>query len=185
MTLDRLTIHSERIFLNALAGLALAVIIAASPAFAASGDDVVAAPPAGEDGSAAGTQNPAPGTWQHQYVTARKLIDTKDYQSAIIALTAIERPNNVEILNLLGFTHRKLGRMQAAQKYYEAALAIDPDHVGVLEYYGEWHISEGDLEQAREHLARIRAVCGSNCREYKLLAERLADPDTESDDSWE
>ena len=165
-----------------LPGVALLLVLATSGAYSASGDDVVARPPADQTNSA--TPELVPGTWQHQYWTARKLIDAKEYQAAINALTAIERPDNVEILNLLGFTNRKLGRMEQAQGYYEAALAIDPKHLGVLEYYGEWFVSSGDMDRARAHLAKIGTICGTDCREYKLLEQRIAHPDKEPEETW-
>ena len=74
-----------------------------------------------------------------EYVDAEQLIIAKDYDGAIPLLNATLkiRPDHANAWNLLGFTHRKLGKFDKAEKYYEAALTVNPQHTGALNYMGQ------------------------------------------------
>ena len=110
-----------------------------------------------------------------QYVVAVRLINERRYREAIDDLQkaqGIVGPHP-DILNYLGYSHRKLGLMEAAQEYYQAALAIDPDHKGANEYLGELYIEIGDLGRARKQLARLDAICVFGCPEREDLARLI------------
>lgn len=126
----------------------------------------------------------APGSWQAQYSLAVQMIEVNQYDDAFIILSSLDQPDNADVLNYMGFTSRKLGRMEDARHYYEAALAIDPKHVGVLEYYGEWHVQMGNFDTARLHLAKIASLCGVNCKEYRALANEIAVPGSSASQEW-
>ena len=49
--------------------------------------------------------------------------------------------NNPDILNYLGFTLRKTGKLEEAEKYYLAGLKIKPNHNGINEYLGELYVN--------------------------------------------
>ena len=76
--------------------------------------------------------------------------------------------NNPDILNYLGFTLRKTGKLQDAEKYYLAGLKIKPDHNGINEYLGELYVKTGRIELAKERLAILK---NCNCEEYGELKE--------------
>ena len=76
--------------------------------------------------------------------------------------------NNPDILNYLGFTLRKTGKLEEAEKYYLAGLKIKPDHNGINEYLGELYVNTGRLELAKERLAVLK---NCNCEEYSELKE--------------
>ncbi len=76
--------------------------------------------------------------------------------------------NNPDILNYLGFTLRKTGKLQDAEKYYLAGLKIKPDHNGINEYLGELYVKTGRMELAKERLAILK---NCNCEEYDELKE--------------
>ena len=56
-----------------------------------------------------------------------------------------------------------------AEAFYHQALAIDPNHRGATEYYGELKVLEGDVAGARALLARLDSVCTFGCAEAEEL----------------
>ncbi|MBB5520039.1 tetratricopeptide repeat protein [Amphiplicatus metriothermophilus] len=111
-----------------------------------------------------------------RYRDAVRLINEAEYEAAIAdlyAAQAIVGPHP-DILNYLGFAHRKLARFDEARRYYAQALAIDPDHLGANEYLGELYLELGDTQKARAQLARLDALCPFGCAEREDLA-RLID----------
>ena len=65
---------------------------------------------------------------------------------------------------------------EAAERYYNEALRIDPKHRGALEYSGELYLMMGDLPKAEERLTRLDKVCVLSCAEYRDLKKAIADP---------
>ena len=80
---------------------------------------------------------------------------------------------SADVYNLLGVTYRKLKDYETSKKHYDRALQIDPNHLPTLEYQGEWFIETGNMEKARENLARLKQLCGEY-HEHKDLAEAIA-----------
>jgi len=75
---------------------------------------------------------------------------------------------NPDILNYLGFTLRKAGKYEQAEKYYLQGLEIKPDHNGINEYLGELYVQTKRMDLAKERLAVLKDC---NCEEYKELKE--------------
>jgi len=75
---------------------------------------------------------------------------------------------NPDILNYLGFTLRKAGKYEQAEKYYLQGLVIKPDHNGINEYLGELYVQTKRMDLAKERLAVLKDC---NCEEYKELEE--------------
>jgi len=75
---------------------------------------------------------------------------------------------NPDILNYLGFTLRKAGKYDQAEKYYLQGLEIKPDHNGINEYLGELYVQTQRMDLAKERLAVLK---NCNCEEYKELEE--------------
>ena len=91
----------------------------------------------------------------------------------VIALKKLQQAyktdrNNPDILNYLGFTLRKTGKLKEAEKFYLAGLKIKPDHNGINEYLGELYVNTGRMELAKERLAVLE---NCNCEEYSELKE--------------
>ena len=86
----------------------------------------------GDFGSVSARENP-------DYLAAVSQIDKKNYAEAVHLLHKVleTEPKNADALNYLGFTHRQMGKFDAAVGYYQQALALDPDHLGANEYLGE------------------------------------------------
>jgi tetratricopeptide (TPR) repeat protein len=110
-----------------------------------------------------------------RYRVAYDLIYGKhDYASAITALHALGHDEHPDVANLVGFASRKLGDYDAAKVWYEKALAADPNHTRTWQYYGLWHLEQGNRLKAEDHLEKIAAICGTTCEDYKSLKLALA-----------
>jgi Tetratricopeptide repeat len=92
-----------------------------------------------------------------------------DYAGGIDKLKALGRDDHPDVANLIGFSSRKLGRYDDAKLWYERALAADPRHARTWSYYGMWHAEQGNLLKARDFLATVEGLCGTQCREYTEL----------------
>ena len=75
---------------------------------------------------------------------------------------------NPDILNYLGFTLRKAGKFEEAEKFYLIGLEIKPDQKGINEYLGELYVKTGRMELAKE---RLEILKNCNCEEYGELKE--------------
>jgi len=107
-------------------------------------------------------------------VPARALIEEDDYHGAIAQLNALNRPDDANVLNMLGFSHRKLGLIDAGIAYYLRALENNPRHKGVHEYLGEAYLQKDDIGKARVLLRKLGLICGTSCNEYSELASAIA-----------
>ncbi len=73
---------------------------------------------------------------------------------------------NPDILNYMGFTTRKVGNFQQAEKFYLEGLKIKPNHNGINEYLGELYVQTNQIDKANERLAVLK---NCNCDEYNEL----------------
>jgi len=107
----------------------------------------------------------------------RALIKAQDYSQAIIELTALVKlgAEHADIFNLLAFSQRKSGDLNNAAINYRKALALEPDHLGALEYQGELFVMLKDMPAARANLARLVALCPSGCEEREDLEKAIAE----------
>jgi tetratricopeptide (TPR) repeat protein len=104
------------------------------------------------------------------YRAARALALEGKYQQAIAAFHALGHDDSAEVANYIGYASRKLGNYEAAKIWYEKALAADPNHVRTWQYYGMWHVEQGNLLKAGDFLEKIRSICGGTaCKEYADL----------------
>jgi tetratricopeptide (TPR) repeat protein len=134
--------------------------------------------PEGVVSGAAATQSLFPASriaGASRYVDAVRLINEKRYEEAIGALLIAQSSvgPHPDILNYLGYSHRKLGRMEEARAWYSQALAINPDHLGANEYLGELYAEIGDLDGARRQLAKLDRLCAFGCAEREDLARLI------------
>ena len=73
---------------------------------------------------------------------------------------------NPDILNYLGYTSRKVGNFEQAEKFYLKGLSIKPDHNGINEYLGELYVQTNQINKAKE---RLEVLKNCNCDEFKEL----------------
>ena len=108
------------------------------------------------------------------YHAAYALIyDHGDYVGGIAALRALGYDDNADVATLLGYASRKLGRYDDAKSWYERALAADPIHAVTWSYYGMWQVEQGNLLKAKDDLEKVRLICGTDCRPYKMLKDTI------------
>lgn len=110
------------------------------------------------------------------YAAGKKAIEAKDWNEAVARLSkaAGRDPKNADIQNWLGYANRNLGKYDAAFKYYERAIALDPRHRGAHEYIGETYLKVGKVAEAEKHLAALRDICPAGCEELTDLQQAIA-----------
>ena len=74
--------------------------------------------------------------------------------------------SNPDILNYMGYTSRKIGNFDQAEKFYLTGLSIDPKHNGINEYLGELYVQTNRIDKATE---RLEVLKDCNCDEFKEL----------------
>ena len=92
----------------------------------------------------------------------------KLYSQAFTKLEKAHKKNkkDPDILNYMGFTSRKVGNFEVAEKFYLQGLSIKPNHNGINEYLGELYVQTNRIDKANERLAILK---NCNCNEYKEL----------------
>jgi tetratricopeptide (TPR) repeat protein len=123
---------------------------------------------------AAGTETSTPEV--AGYDEAKAAVDSGNFAAALPMLEALVKTDaqNADAWNLIGFTYRKLGQMEDSDSAYLKVLAINPDHLGALEYQGELFLTLGRIDEAKANLARLQSLCG-NCEQYEDLEKALKD----------
>ena len=110
---------------------------------------------------------------QELYATGYKLAKAGDYEQAIAVLSSVQNHDNPDVLNMLGYSNRKAGRIELGISYYAEALALKPDFVLAREYLGEGYVAAGKVDLAKVQLAEIQKICGINCAEFKDLSKAI------------
>lgn len=102
--------------------------------------------------------------------SARAHIAAKRWPAAIDELKRVNATGDADWNNLMGYALRKSATpdLAGAERHYNEALRLKPDHRGALEYSGELYLMKGDLPKAEERLATLAKVCG-NCEEHQDL----------------
>ena len=108
--------------------------------------------------------------WHHAYAL---VYDKGDYEAGIAALRALGYDDNADVATLLGYASRKLGRYDDAKLWYERALAADPNHAVTWSYYGMWQAEQGNVLKAKDDLEKVRLICGTDCKAYKMLQDAI------------
>jgi tetratricopeptide (TPR) repeat protein len=96
------------------------------------------------------------------------------YEWALDVLTSITNQDDPKVLNYIGYSHRKAGRIETGVEFYRKALAINPDFVLAREYLGEGYVAAGRIDLAQVELAEIGKRCGVTCEEYKALSDVIS-----------
>jgi|RhiMetStandDraft_4_1073278.scaffolds.fasta_scaffold53125_2 tetratricopeptide (TPR) repeat protein len=102
---------------------------------------------------------------------AYTLAQAERFDEALEVLDMVRNPNTPKALNYRGYITRKLGRTEEGIGYYLKSVALDPQYAQVREYLGEAYVVQGKLDLAREQLQVIQTLCGTECEEYRDLAE--------------
>ncbi len=81
-----------------------------------------------------------------------------------------ENPNNIEIINFLGFTYNMVGDFIMTEIYYTEGLSIDPNNITINKRLGELYFKTKRIELAKE---RLKALSSCNCKEYVSLKSTI------------
>jgi predicted Zn-dependent protease len=97
-----------------------------------------------------------------------------DYAAALATLRSAPAATDPRIETMIGFSLRKLGRVDEAMVYYQRVLAAHPERTTTRQYLGEAFLQIGEPDKAKEQLTEIGKRCGVACEDYQLLAEEIA-----------
>ncbi len=106
---------------------------------------------------------------------ARAQIAAKKWPAAVAELRRVNDAGSAEWNNLMGYSLRKSATPDyaAAEKYYDEALRIEPQHRGALEYSGQLYLITGNLPKAEARLAALDKACRLPCEEYTDLKKSI------------
>jgi len=105
---------------------------------------------------------------------ARELAHAGRYDDAGRVLDAVADQGAGAVLTYRGFLARKRGDWAAADTWYGAALAADPDDLLARSYMALGMLERGDHSGARAELSQIRARGGRNTWAEAALAMALS-----------
>ena len=98
--------------------------------------------------------------------------------AAIDELRRLNLERDADWNNLMGYALRKQATpdLDGAQRFYDAALRLNPNHLGALEYVGELALTRKDLPAAEAYLARLQRACGiaNPCTPLDTLKKAVA-----------
>jgi tetratricopeptide (TPR) repeat protein len=116
-------------------------------------------------------------TAKADYAAGKQAVNAARYDAAIALMSKVidADSKNADAYNYLGFSFRKTGRLDRAAAAYKAALSLNPDHKGALEYQGELYLKQGNVKGARINIAHLNSLCRSGCKELSELKRALAD----------
>jgi tetratricopeptide (TPR) repeat protein len=97
-----------------------------------------------------------------------------EYAAALATLRSAPDAADPRIETMIGFSLRKLGRVEEGMVYYQRVLAAHPERTTTRQYLGEAFLQIGDPDKAKEQLAEIGKRCGVACEDYQLLADEIA-----------
>ena len=102
-------------------------------------------------------------------------IEAEDFSMAIKQLESLQntRNNDADVLNLLGYSHRKLNDFTLAEEYYTRALSIEPEHKGANEYMGQLYLQTDRLDKAEERLKVLKKASFFPNKQYRKLKKAI------------
>jgi tetratricopeptide (TPR) repeat protein len=139
--------------------LALCLLLAAAPAFAAD------------------TQKEIPFREDSGLTKTEYLLSAGQYSAALDTAgeVLLRHPENADAYTYRGYAYAHLGEKTEAAKNFKKALLINPAHLGANKYLADIYLESGDVSRAIEQLQVIRMTCGhSDCEELRSL-ERAID----------
>jgi Flp pilus assembly protein TadD len=107
---------------------------------------------------------------------AKREIKSGKYEDAIKVLNTANQQNSADWNNLMGYSLRRKNTPDfvASESFYLAALKIEPEHKGALEYYGELLLMKNDVVSAEQMLKRLDKACFFSCEEYRDLKQSIS-----------
>ena len=94
------------------------------------------------------------------YDAVRELAYAGRYSDAQLLLASMDQDDD-RVQTYWGFTHRKMGNMDAAMVAYNAALKTNPDNILARSYMGQAFVTEGEVHLAYVQLQEINSRGGA------------------------
>ncbi len=118
----------------------------------------------------------APAAKTDNLAAARAQIAQKNWPAAVAELKKVNDTGNADWNNLMGYSLRKNATPDyaGAEKFYDEALRLNPQHRGALEYSGELYLITNDLPKAESRLAALDKACSLPCDEFTELKKSVA-----------
>ena len=126
-------------------------------------------------GTAQAADTPSPAATD-RLAPARAQIAQRNWPAAIVELKRVNDPASADWQNLIGYSLRKQQPPDhaAAERHYDEALRLNPQHRGALEYSGELYLLTHRLPLAEARLAALDKACLLPCEEYTDLKQSIA-----------
>ena len=163
--------------MNKVLYIILSVFIFTEASFAAmsGGSSSTASSSSSTSYSSSSSDDSGPYSPTSRFKDINKLIKLEKFAEAHKMLKSLKKviTDEADRLNLLGFTARKSGDLDAAGDYYQQALTLNPRHTGALEYQGELFIQLGKIELAKANLAKIDKICWLPCNAERELKKAI------------
>jgi len=99
--------------------------------------------------------------------------DADHATDAFEAALAVQ-PGQPGIVLDLADAARRVGMQGKALRYYRDVLDHDPQSIAALAGEGAALAEKGALEKARQNLARLEGICGSQCTASRAVADAIA-----------
>lgn len=106
------------------------------------------------------------------YENVRELAYANRFADAQVVLAQMPQDDD-RTLTYLGFTNRKMGKMDLAMAYYTQAIRINPANALARSYMGQGLVDMGDLAAAKAQLAEIRSHGGAGTWAEASLAKAI------------
>ncbi|MBS0565107.1 MAG: tetratricopeptide repeat protein [Proteobacteria bacterium] len=107
------------------------------------------------------------------YAAARELAYAGRPDDALVVLQAMTEGQTDRVLTYMGFANRKAGRMDEGMKYYQAALAQNPDNILARSYMGQAYVQMGNMQLADAQLDEIVARGGAGTWAEQSLRQAI------------
>ncbi|NLR96760.1 hypothetical protein HGP17_07920 [Rhizobium sp. P38BS-XIX] len=107
------------------------------------------------------------------FKAAREFAYAGQYENAITVLKLAKNQDDPRVLNYLGYSNRKAGRMELGMSYYRKALQRDENYILARSYMGQALLEQGDVQGARVQLVEIRDRGGQDTWAYRSLQQSL------------
>lgn len=105
---------------------------------------------------------------------AAKAAGNLDGATGLIESALVVDPRNRQAFVALAEVARAQGLPGKSIRLYREALLLEPNDVAALRGQGEALVQKGAVTKARETLATLRKVCGTNCVDATELAAVIA-----------
>lgn len=108
-----------------------------------------------------------------RYKAVRELAYAARYDDALKVLASMSDQSESRVLTYYGFINRRSGDVELGMKYYDQALATDPDNLLARSYMGQGLVEQGKIEEAKIQLLEINQRGGKDSWPEIALARSI------------